>query len=302
MEERKIYRGNFVNFMTGKVDKTLARGSEYSLKIVEKEKEYFYHVQDNTSACNSIPFSFTTCVITDWAFLNMYVQNHHILTMYPYSYDSFISEQRGPAKDLSYLYNWADQFSDVLPREIILKMYEELGYQFKEVQHRRTFKMLLSNRFYSVVPYQIEEFKIDSEWHIYIGRESTLSTSFRYNIKQRHVVVREEKEFRKNCGDLKSEFPNISYRLTRLLLQSCFNDVNLCRNILSDILKTRELLSTHPISTLDELYMENLEKPGYSLKSLGFKHFIHDWNQISNFFAGYNQSVKNELSNFMLGR
>lgn len=301
MEERKIYRGNFVNFMTGEVDHTLARSSEYTLKIVEGEKESFYHVQDGNYLADFFsevdkvcPKRMITCVLTDWAFLKNNVHSRYLRNMY----NDFMQEKCDAPIDLTNLHDWAKQFH-FLSIDIILRLYWELGYCFKKIEHKKKYRMKLDDEFSCNVTHQIDEFQIDSEWYLYLCRKpysGSFSKSFRYNLKKSYVVKKEEKEFQKACHALSEDF-SLSYNLVKALLSSCHGNATLCRNVLEDAVSVRKCFLSSQPDSLDTIYKESLK----THKELAFSHFISNWDEISNYFIFYSKSLKNELINFMLG-
>lgn len=302
MEEMQIYRGNFVNFMTGKVDHTLARSSEYTLKIVDGEKESFYHVQDGhyfsylySEVDDIFPQNMITCVRTDWDFLKNTVRSRYLRN----TYSDFMQEKVDDSIDLTHLHVWAEQF-DFLSTDIILRLYYELGYCFKKIKHKKKFRMRFEDEFSFNILLQIDEYEIDSEWYLYLGRKpevGSFSESFRYNLKKSYVVKKEEKEFQKNCHVLAEEFHH-SYHLINALLSSCQGDVTLCKCILEDAASVRKRFLSSEVSYLDTFYGKYLE----NYKEDGFSYFLTNWKNISDHFIFYSRTLKRELVNFMLGR
>lgn len=307
MEERKIYRGNFINFMTGQVDHTLARSNQYTLRIIENGVEYFYKIIDDIphyiDARSCEQEKLIPSVLTDWDFLKRSVKVHHIFSLYPDALDPLVKEKCDPQKDLTHLYDWADQFLNLLPRDVVIRIYEEIGEKFQKVKHMKTYHINIED--YSINRRcQIDEFQIDSDWYLYLCRESIfkgeLSKYFYYNLKQSHVVRKEKEEFKKTTRRLASEF-HIPAKIVSAILKLCNRDIALCEEILKDIKSTREKLSGSELDYLDTIYKEYLENDDYFYKELGFSHFINDWRKISASFKFFSKNMKKDLSDFMLG-
>ena len=313
MEERRVYRYNFVNFMTGKVDSSLSFASQYDLKIVEEGKEYFYSYTPDFLAgyhgranCISNQPSFYGSVFAKWSFLPQCMKIHHVLQMYPGAKDSFIKEKIGPESELNHLDSWVENFKNV-PKEVILQLYKELEYCFKEMKHVKTYYRRIKSIVSSDI-YQIDEYVIDSKWYVSLGRISGFISEplsyFLYNIKKFDVVKKEKKEFKEAVEKLKKEHAryNIPDTIISALLKASDGNEKICAYILKDVTSTHELFSKCEVGQVEGYYGHCLNSDDYLIKQEGFHYFIKGWDTISGVFGFFSTAVKNELADYMLGK
>ena len=296
--ERRIYRGNFVNFMTNTTDFSVVRGSHYVLKIVDNNKFYFYEVVGGKVFDLPETTSLSTSVFTDWTFLERYIQDHHLFKRDGFFFQNDSKKLRRFEINFDPQYNWADKFEYLLPRDVILKLYDELGY-FNEIVFIKSYLYEINE-----IVYQISEYQIDSDWYLYLGRrrlyDEVFSVSFEYNIKNLYTVRKEKEIFNRTCSELYKQYP-MPYKFIRVILKACNNDVALCSQALSDILSTRKMFSAPKVLDIthsDELYMDYLVTADY----YGFEHFIKNFRYLNYNFKFANRALKQQLADFMLGK
>lgn len=315
MEKRKIVRGNFINIFTNKNDSSLARSSEYVLKITEGENIYFYKVSSDKTITNLgvPPNVWYSCVVTDWDFLPLEVKNHHIIRAYQHThqrdYDSNSLKEQLVAqkeKDLSKLYDWADKFSHILPREIVLKLYYELS-EFKAIRHRKTYKTIInSNDSFRDKTYQIDVYLIDSSYYFYLARETIgknfITADFRYQIKNVATVKKEKSAIEENLKKLKKEFPHVPDKFIGLLFNATSYNMQQTRQSIRDVIKTRKHFLSHNLNSYDEACIEDFTCNAPFIQDIAFENFLTQWKFLKNYFRFANHNIKNELASYMAGK
>lgn len=321
MEERKILRGNFTNIFTKKEDFSLARSSDYVLKITEGNTSYFYKVSSdgNVTDLGSPPKSWFSCVLTEWDFLPLEVRRHHITRICRRTHSNFdenlIREEilNEKEKYSNTLYDWADKFGDLLPKEIVLKVYHDLECEFKEdkfksISHKKTYRTLIptDDVFERDAIYQVDVYLIDNSYYLYLAREllgkKIINKGFRYQIKSSAIIKKENAEFQKNVISLKKDFPDVPKRLITFLLNAASRDITVTKKTLQDILKVRKRLTSADIDYYDIACIEDLTCQAPFIQNIAFERFLTNWKSLKTYFRFSNPKIKNELANYMTGK